>query len=65
MSRDPSTFDATKVAAAQTASANTVAMIAAATTHNQLDAIQNGTATTVAQVQAITDPDPVLTVVTV
>lgn len=65
MARDPATFDADKVAAAKAAASNTVALIAAATTHNQLDAIQNGTATTVAQVQAITTPDPVLTVVTV
>jgi hypothetical protein len=60
MARDPSTFDATKVAAEQASAAAQISAIAAATTHNQLDAIQNGTATTVAEVQAITTPDPVL-----
>jgi hypothetical protein len=40
MARDPSTFDATKVDAAQSAAATKIAAIEAATTHDQLDAIQ-------------------------
>jgi len=56
-----SAYDANAVATALTTMQNAEALIAAATTHNQLDAIQNGTATTVAQVQAITTPDAVLT----
>ena len=40
MARDPSTFDATKVAAAQAAAATKIAAINAATTHDELDAIK-------------------------
>jgi len=40
MARDPSIFDATKVSAAQSAAATKIAAIEAATTHDQLDAIQ-------------------------
>jgi len=40
MSRDPSTFNASKVSSAQAAAATKIAAIQAATTHDQLDAIQ-------------------------
>lgn len=40
MARDPSTFDAAKVATEQAAAQSKIAAIEAATTHDQLDAIQ-------------------------
>jgi len=65
MARDPSTFDVTKVTAAQSETSAQIALIKSAITHNQLDAIMNGTAKSAADVAAITTPDPVLTPVTV
>ena len=41
------------------------ALIESATTHNQLDAIQDGSVTSVAEVLAITTPDPILATISV
>jgi len=58
-------IDDATIAAAKLVMEAAQALYAVSTTHNQIDAIQAGTATTVAEVDAITTPDDVLATITI
>lgn len=58
-------IDDATIAAATLVMETAQALYAVAVSHNQIDAIQAGTAITVAEVEAITTPDEVLATITV